>query len=70
VVYRVYRAMYPPAPRPGPYAYAPTVYGRPYPGQPSYPPPASFAPGAAEPRYDQIYDPARTDAPTAQTSPV
>jgi hypothetical protein len=49
-VYRVYRAMYPPVVR-TPYAYGPTMYGRPYPGQPTYPRPGNYAPtyGAAQP---------------------
>jgi hypothetical protein len=42
-VYRVYRAMYPPALRPS-YSYGPTVYGRPYPGQPTYPRPGGYTP--------------------------
>jgi len=55
-LWRVFRALYPPAPKPV-YSYGPTVYGRPYPGQPSYPRPGNFR--VAEPRYDApIYDPA------------
>ena len=55
-LWRVFRALYPPAPRPT-YAYGPTMYGRPYPGQPSYPRPGNFR--VSEPRYDgPIYDPA------------
>jgi hypothetical protein len=42
VVYRVYRAMYPPPARAA-YSYGPTVYGRPYPGQPTYPRPGGYA---------------------------
>lgn len=42
-VYRVYRAMYPPAPAAA-YRYGPTVYGQPYPGQPTYPAPTGYPP--------------------------
>lgn len=63
-VYRVYRAMYPPVPRGAGYGYSPTVYGRPYPGQPSYPrpgkhpaAPATSATESSPPAgwYDPVY---------------
>lgn len=58
-VYRVYRTVYPPMPR-SPYGYGPAVYGRPYPGQPTYPRPGNYSsvhgpadPAAAPPvRYE------------------
>jgi hypothetical protein len=46
-VYRVYRAMYPPPPPAAAYRYPPTVYGQPYPGQPSYPRPTHYRSGAS-----------------------
>jgi hypothetical protein len=55
-VYRMYRAMYPPVPQT--YSYGPTVYGRPYPGQPSYPRPGGYAP--VQPEYTS--DPAAPEA--------
>jgi hypothetical protein len=72
-VWRVFRALYPPAPR-QPYSYGPTVYGRPYPGQPSYPRPGNFR--VTEPRYEApIYDPshdptAEFPSPAASAAPV
>lgn len=63
-VYRVYQAIYP-APPPKA-AYGPTVYGRPYPGQPMYPQP-TYQPGTAEPRYPQPTGTAGFEAPTAET---
>jgi hypothetical protein len=59
VVYRVHRAMFPPAPKAN-YSFGPTVYGRPYPGQPTYPRPTTYAPGPAYP----------ADLPTGQTTPA
>jgi len=50
-MFRVYRTMFPPMIR-APYSYGPTVYGRPYPGQPSYPRPGNYTPatfGPAQP---------------------
>jgi hypothetical protein len=64
-VYRVYHAMFPPAPPKGTYSYGPTVYGRPYPGQPMYPQP-TYQPGTAEPRYSPPPT-AIFDGPTAET---
>ncbi len=61
VVYRVFREMYPPAPA---YRYGPTVYGRPYPGQPSYPRP-TYGPAPSDLRYD-----APPEVPTSETSAV
>ncbi len=58
-VYRIYRAMFPPPPK-ATYSYGPTVYGRPYPGQPSYPRPTNYGPAPAYP----------ADPPTAQTTPL
>jgi hypothetical protein len=59
-VYRVYRALYPPAPKIN-YSYGPTVYGRPYPGQPSYPRPTTYSSTPA-------YQPAPAEQPTAETT--
>lgn len=63
-VYRVYQSMYPQA-KLG-YSYGPTVYGRPYPGQPMYPQP-TYQPGTAEPRYSPPADTTGFDGPTAET---
>ena len=65
-VYRVYQAMYPAPPPKTAYSYGPTVYGRPYPGQPMYPQP-TYQPGTAEPRYQQSKDTTGFEAPTAET---
>ena len=59
-VYRVYRALYPRPPKIN-YSYGPTVYGRPYPGQPTYPRPTGYSPGPA-------YQPVPTEPPTAETA--
>jgi hypothetical protein len=56
----VYRALYPPPPKID-YRYGPTVYGRPYPGQPSYPRPTTYTSGPA-------YQPVPVDPPTAETA--
>ncbi len=58
-VYRIYRAMFPPPPKAS-YSYGPTVYGRPYPGQPSYPRPTNYGPASAY----------SAEPPTAQTTPL
>lgn len=73
-VYRVYRALYPPIPRPL-YGYGPPVYGQPYPGQPTYPPPGPYStgPGVVHPgdatvpvRYEPIHPAPRGDEATVQ----
>lgn len=71
-VYRVYRALYPPMPRP-PYGYGPPVYGQPYPGQPTYPPPGSYSTGPGHPgeatvpiRYEPIHPAPGGDEATVQ----
>ena len=57
VLYRIWRGLFPPPPpRPRAYGgYAPTTYGKPYPGQPMYPQPTT---------------PAAGPSPTGQTSPT
>jgi hypothetical protein len=63
-VYRVYRTMYPTTPQT--YRYGPTVYGRPYPGQPTYPRPGGYVP--AQPGYPQEpapYEPPNPAPPMA-----
>lgn len=64
-VYRVYRAMYPPPP-PASYAYGPTIYGRPYPGQPSYPRPGNYVPTQGTPHPDSSPTPG-SPAPAEET---
>jgi len=72
MVFRIFRALYPPVPKAN-ISYGPTVYGRPYPGQPSYPtrptpagpppagpPPAGFGPAAPQPGGSPV------DVPTAE----
>lgn len=66
-VYRVFRAMYPPVPRPA-YTYPSPVYGRPYPGQPTYPQQPTYRP--ASPPEDPTYRPAPPpEDPTRGTPP-
>jgi hypothetical protein len=60
VVYRVFRGMYPPAPV---YRYGPTVYGRPYPGQPTYPRTTTYGPGPVQ----RTSDASVVDVPTAES---
>lgn len=77
-VYRVYRAMYPPAARGAGYSYSPTVYGRPYPGQPSYPRPGKYPSAHATPAtdtappagwYDPVYPAGGADPTTRIAEP-
>jgi hypothetical protein len=65
-VYRVYRTMYPPTPQT--YSYGPTVYGRPYPGQPSYPRPGGYPP--AQPEYTPDPGPYDPSHPTPPMGPA
>jgi hypothetical protein len=65
-VYRIYRSTYPSTPSKAAYSYGPTMYGRPYPGQPMYPQP-TYKTGSAEPNYERIHEPASFDGPTAET---
>jgi hypothetical protein len=44
-VHRVFRALYPPRPPQPAYSYGPSVYGQPYPGQPTYQQPPVYRPG-------------------------
>jgi hypothetical protein len=63
-VYRVYRVMFPPPPPTMPYRYPPTVYGQPYPGQPTYPRPTQYRSASAG------VAPAEPTAPTAEVPPA